>query len=120
MALVVSDRRELFENYGTFSEWPHGQGRLSLHSFYVKAGQDAAGNVSLQRTFPSAAYERLNADCKSYLPEKLSVHESVLVSLEQGKLTSGVSGLIERFVALGTPERYGRPAIPAVNVQEAT
>lgn len=108
LSVVASHRQELFRDYGPFEDWPHAEGCLRLNPLYREERRDELGNLHLRRVFPSAWYEYENAEYryKQYLPETVSVEETVLVDLAQGKRTSEVERLIEQCVVVGMPERY--------------
>jgi hypothetical protein len=64
--------------------------------------------VHLRRVFLSTWYEQENAEYryKQFLPETVSVKETVLVDLARGERTPEVERLIEQCVVVGMPERY--------------
>ena len=108
VSVVASPRQEVFKDYGTLQDWPHAEGCLELNPLYTEEKHDRLGNVLLHRTFPTAWYEKDNAECKEYLPETVAISSSVLVDLERRKRTPQVERLIEQCVVLGMPERYRR------------
>jgi ubiquinone/menaquinone biosynthesis C-methylase UbiE/uncharacterized protein YbaR (Trm112 family) len=108
ISLVASHRQGLFTDYGLFDNWPHAYGKLELNPLYTEEQRDAVGNIHLRRVFPSAWYEQENVEYgfRDYLPETVTVRESVLLDLAQGNRTPEVQRLIEQCVAVGMPERY--------------
>jgi SAM-dependent methyltransferase/uncharacterized protein YbaR (Trm112 family) len=106
LSLVVSTDRTVFRNYGRFEDWPHATGRLAVNPLYAESGRDNLGNVNLRRIFPGSFYEAENAECKAYLPEAVSVHETVLSEIAQGRRTPQVDRLVEQCVVVGMPDRY--------------
>lgn len=106
LSVVASHRHEVFQDYGSFQDWPHAEGRLGLNPLYTEERRDGLGNLHLRRTFPTAWYEEHNAECKQYLPEAVSVDSKVLSHLAQGERTPEVEKLIEQCVVLGMPARY--------------
>src|SRR4029453_6531995 len=76
ISIVASHRPEALVDYGTFEDWPHAGGRLDLNPLYVKQNDNGNRNVTLRRRFPSPEYEKLNSECKSYLPEYVAVNKS--------------------------------------------
>jgi ubiquinone/menaquinone biosynthesis C-methylase UbiE len=109
LSVVASHQQNVFQDYGPFTDWPHAEGRLGLNPLYVEETRDGLGNVHLRRTFPSAFYEKENAEGKEYLPEAVTVHSAIVADLAQGKRTSEMEGLIEQCIILDIPERYRRP-----------
>ncbi len=106
LSAIASYRHEPFQEYGPFKEWPHAQGHLGLNPLYVQCKVSDTGTASLRRVFPSAWYERDNAECEQYLPERVDVAAGVLRDLERGQRTPDAERLAERFVALGMPKKY--------------
>jgi SAM-dependent methyltransferase len=108
LSIVASHRRELFQNYGSFEDWPHADGCLSLNPLYVEDGRDQLGNLRLRRVFPSAWYKEENAvyGHQHYLPETVSVKETALADLGHRKRSPDVDQLIEQCVVVGMPERF--------------
>jgi SAM-dependent methyltransferase len=115
LSLIASYRQELFKDYGTFTDWPHAQGRLSLNPLYMQLQKASPGKTSLRRTFPSQLWEEINPECKFYLPEELEINGETLTALKQGKRTEEMRNLIDKFVILATPERYGVPSLRIAN-----
>ncbi len=99
----------MLQDYGPFEEWPHAEGHLRLNPLYLEERRDSCGNVHLRREFPSTFYEQDHVEYKKYLPEVVEVHTEILANLAQGKRTPEVERLIDQFVVLGMPERYGEP-----------
>lgn len=102
--VVASYREEIFRDYGFFEDWPHAQGSLKLNPLYRRHEGDRS--VILRRTFPSKFYEE-NSECKSYLPEVVTVGTGALSDMLDGKRTPEVERLIEQSVILSIPDRYG-------------
>ena len=106
LSVVASHRQEVFQDYGSFDEWPHADGHLGLNPLYVEERHDSVEAVQLRRRFPSAFYIEEHAQCKEYLPEAVSVNSQVLADLAQGVRTPEMKRLIDQFVVLGMPARY--------------
>lgn len=105
LSLVASHNQEIFQDHGTFADWPHAQGRLGLNPLYV-AEEWSHDDVHLRRTFPSAFYESEHAQCKSYLPERMNVQATVIDHLVQGQRSAELERLIDQCVILAMPDRY--------------
>jgi SAM-dependent methyltransferase len=106
LSVVASQRQEVFQDYGVFTDWPHALGDLRLNPLYVEAERDRLGNVQAQRVFPAPFYERDNAECKDYLPERIQIASQALQDLAEGRRTPAVDRLIEQYVVLGMPRQY--------------
>jgi SAM-dependent methyltransferase/uncharacterized protein YbaR (Trm112 family) len=106
LSLIASHRQDVFQDHGPFEDWPHAEGWLGINPLYTAEQPDAVGNVRLRRTFPSAFYEEDHAECKDYLPERVTVPMSVWTNLIAGKRVPAMEGLIEQCVVLGMPPRY--------------
>lgn len=105
ISIVASRREEVFRDHGPFEVWPHGEGRLGLNPLYIEEGRTGT-MAQLRRAFPSAFYEEENQECKTYLPETAQVRAEGLEALRRGERTAEVESLVNRFVAVGMPERY--------------
>jgi hypothetical protein len=106
LSVVASHRKEAFQDYGSFEDWPHAEGRLMLNPLYREEGRDGFGNVHLRLTMPTAWYEQENGECRQYEPESVSINSRVLIDLANGQRTAELEKLIEQCVVLGMPERY--------------
>lgn len=104
LSMVASHRRDIFQDYGYFEDWPHGEGRLKLNPLLVTEGPQN-GNVHLRRRFPSTFYEEEHKQCKTYVPEELTIPLVTFNNLASGKRTLEIDKLIEQFVVIGSPER---------------
>jgi hypothetical protein len=101
LSVVASDREEMFQDYGTFKDWPHAKGRLGLNPMYVADPVDERGELFLSRRFPSAIYEAEHKECKAYLPERVKIHSSILDDLRHAKRTQDMESLIDRCICVG-------------------
>ena len=107
LSIVVSHRQEVFRDYGSFENWPHGEGRLTLNPLYrVEDRGDSHKDLRLHRRFPSDFYIDDHAQSKEYLPETVEVPSQVLADLGKGQRTPDVEKLVGQFVALGVPRGY--------------
>ena len=110
LSIIVADT---FEDYGGFSQWLHGEvGTLSLNPLFRLEGN------TLRRTFPSPWYEEDNDACKRYLPESVTISPDVLEDVWRGRRTPSVELLIDQFVVLGLPHRFGHPNAPVRQILE--
>jgi ubiquinone/menaquinone biosynthesis C-methylase UbiE/uncharacterized protein YbaR (Trm112 family) len=106
LSVVASHNTEIFQDYGSFAEWPHAEGRLGLNPLYVEEDMAAPQQARLHRRFPALAYEEENHECKRYLPETIGVSVKALKDIATGVLTPEIQQLIEQYVVLAMPERY--------------
>jgi SAM-dependent methyltransferase len=107
LSIVASHRQEVFRDYGSFENWPHGEGQLTLNPLYrVEKRGDSLKDVRLRRNFPSDFYTDDHAQSKEYLPETIEVPSQVLLDLGNGQRTPDVEKLVGQFVALGVPRGY--------------
>jgi SAM-dependent methyltransferase len=106
LSLVASHRRDVFQDYGPFEEWPHAGGRLGLNPLFLVEEREEFGNVRLRRTFPSAFYEEHHAECKDYMPETVKIPRDQWANLSDGERGPEVERLIEQCVLMGMPKRY--------------
>jgi SAM-dependent methyltransferase/uncharacterized protein YbaR (Trm112 family) len=106
LSLVVSHRNEVFEDYGLFQNWPHGEGVLGFNPLYTEHQRDCSGRICLRRVFPSTFYEQDHAECKAYLPEMIDLSLDVQEDLASGVRTPEIERLIERYVLMDIPKRY--------------
>lgn len=107
LSLVASRRQDIFQDYGSFKEWPHAQGPLGLNPLYRIEERPGAGeDVALRRIFPSDFYIEEHSESREYLPEIVSTRFQTLIDVKNGKRTSEIESLVEQFVVLGMPERY--------------
>jgi SAM-dependent methyltransferase len=106
LSIVATRNQDIFQDYGSFEDWPHAEGRLKLNPLFVTDGPQQNGHVSLRRKFPSAFYEEEHKQCKTYLPEELTIASTTFNDLASGKRTSEIDKLIEQLLVIGTPERY--------------
>jgi ubiquinone/menaquinone biosynthesis C-methylase UbiE len=106
LSVVISNRQEVFQDYGTFEDWPHAEGLLNLNPLYVVDGYKELGHVSLRRALPSVFYEQEHVECKAYLAESIQVPSEVYTNLEHGNRTPELDKLIAKCVVLGMPERF--------------
>jgi hypothetical protein len=106
LSVVATCRPGVLRDHGQFDDWPHAEGRLALNPLYQKDGQDSLGRTRLRHTFPSAWYEKEDADCRKYQPTTVSISPELLADLADGKRTPGIEELIEQCVVVGMPERF--------------
>jgi ubiquinone/menaquinone biosynthesis C-methylase UbiE len=112
LSLVASKRREIFQDHGSFEDWPHAEGCLRLNPLYtVEENGGQEGSVLLRLQFPGAWYEQDNAECKLYLPEKVRVSSEAFEDLSRGRRTPEIEALIGQCVVLGMPQRYASDTI---------
>src|SRR5262249_3192356 len=104
-SFVVPRREELFHDYGTFDNWPHATGNLTLNRLYTE-GERTAAKLSLKRSFPSRFYEQDHAQCKEYLPETVELTSQMLEDLARCKQTPDIERLIAKCVVLSMPEKF--------------
>jgi ubiquinone/menaquinone biosynthesis C-methylase UbiE len=107
LSLVASRRPEIFQEYGSFKDWPHIAGHMRLNPLYMEEKNNGSGKTHWRRVFPSTFFEEDHAESKLYLPETVELSVEVLTALAEGKRTPEMENLIERCVILGMPERYG-------------
>jgi SAM-dependent methyltransferase len=106
LSLVASRRKEMFEDYGVFDDWPHAEGRLALNPLYQRDGESEPGELRLRHIFPSSWYAKEDGQCRSYEPETVSISSDALVDLNRGNRTSAIEQLIARCIVIGLPERF--------------
>jgi SAM-dependent methyltransferase len=106
ISIVASKDEKLFRDYGELKEWCHEKGHLGLNPIY-KATPDLNNCMRLTRNFPSKFYQDENEECERYLPAEVAVRAEVLDDLRAGKRTREIEKLIEQFVVLDIPPRYG-------------
>ena len=111
LSLVASRRREIFQDYGPFDDWPHAEGHLRLNPLYAVEETAGDGSVCLKLQFPGAWYEQDNAKCKLYLPERVWVSSEAFTDLSRGRRTPEIETLISHCVILGMPQRYASETI---------
>jgi SAM-dependent methyltransferase len=112
LSLIASHRQEVFQDHGSFVDWPHAEGHLGLNPLYAMEEHDDLGTVCLRRQFPSVFYEEEHRQCKDYLPETVRIPASTWTNLVQGIRTGEIEELIDQCIVLGLPERYGPDAFP--------
>ncbi len=105
ISLVASPSPAAFRDYGPIGEWPHGLGRLGLNPLYRSIPR--AGGFTLQLELPTEWFEFENAECRSYMPERIDVDRGVLEDVAAQRRTPEVEALIRQCVVLGLPESYG-------------
>jgi SAM-dependent methyltransferase/uncharacterized protein YbaR (Trm112 family) len=105
ITFVASRSSAVFRDHGTFDEWPHGFGRLSLNPLY-RVREHARG-ATLALEFPTRWFEFENAECLTYMPERVDLDGTTLADLAAGRRTENVETLLSRCVALGLPQAYG-------------
>jgi SAM-dependent methyltransferase len=108
ISIVSSRRREVFRDYGAFGQWPHGLGRLAINPLYVERGRTASGEVELELVLPTEWYEFENADCRRYMPPRVTMTAADLDDIAAGRRTPRVEQWIGTSVVIGVPERYLR------------
>lgn len=108
LSIVSSRRRDVFRDYGPFGPWPHGYGRLAINPLYLERGRSASGEVELELVFPTEWYEFENADCRRYMPARVTIPAADLEDVAAGRRTPRVEELIRATVVVGVPERYLR------------
>ncbi len=106
ISIVASKHEKLFRDYGELKVWLHEKGDLGLNPLY-KATPDTDDCIRLTRNFPSKFYQDENKGCERYLPTEVVVRADVLDDLHAGKRTQEIEKLIEHFVVLDIPLRYG-------------
>src|SRR5579884_3467977 len=104
VSLVMTRDTKVFRDHGPFEAWPHASGRLHLNPLYQP--ERANGNIRLRRMFPSEHYEKENDECKTYLPESLTVAPALLDALRAGVPTDSIEELVKCCVALDMPDAY--------------
>lgn len=109
ITIVASRNPEVFANYGAFTEWPHSRGHLSINSLYRKREEATDGRIKAYRSFPSSEYETNHEESKSYLPEAVTFSEDLLN--DRTNHHEEMAKLIDQFVVLGMPEKYGHPPV---------
>jgi ubiquinone/menaquinone biosynthesis C-methylase UbiE len=107
-SIVASRQQDVFKDHGPLTNWPHAYGKLELNPLYVPEGSGSDGVTRFRRRYPSSWYEMENSGFKHerYLPEDVTINDTVLTDLKQGYRTPAVDRLIEQCVVLGVPERY--------------
>ena len=105
ISLVASRREELFQDYGTFDDWPHATGKLTFNRLYTESERTAA-KLCLKRSFPSSFYEQDHAQSKEYLPETVELTSQTLEDLAQERQTPDIERLIAKCVLLNMPEQF--------------
>src|SRR5262249_106913 len=93
-----------FEDYPTFSHWPHAEGKLHVNPLYSPERNDRG--MTLRRRFPSDWFEEDNSPSNEYLIESVDVSPGLFEDLATGRRTKEVDALIEQSIVLGFPERY--------------
>jgi len=106
LSLVASHRTEVFQDYGPFAQWPHGQGRLALNPLYTVTPDNGHDSFRLNRSYPSAFFKEEHAESAEYLPEHLETSAALFDDLEHGRITPEIESLIDRAVVLDIPERF--------------
>jgi SAM-dependent methyltransferase/uncharacterized protein YbaR (Trm112 family) len=106
LSILASHRTDVFKDYGSFEEWPHGQGHLSLNPLYEIGRVPHRDEIELLRRFPSDFYATDHAESKEYLPQSVKIPSQVLEDLNHNKRTADIDALIDRCVVLDVPERY--------------
>ena len=107
LSIVASNNPKIFQDYGSFEEWPHAEGHLELNPLYsVRKSRKPSGEVELDRVLPSELYAKDHAECQQYLPETITVPSGIMADMEHGRRTPEVLKLIDRFVVVDVPERY--------------
>jgi SAM-dependent methyltransferase/uncharacterized protein YbaR (Trm112 family) len=106
ISMVTSRDEGLFRNYGELQDWCHGKGRLGINPLY-EAKPDLNNRTRLTRTMPSKYYQEDNGECLRYLPEEVAVDAGVLNDLSTGTRTRDIEKLIDQFIVLDIPLRYG-------------
>jgi ubiquinone/menaquinone biosynthesis C-methylase UbiE/uncharacterized protein YbaR (Trm112 family) len=109
ITILASRDPEIFANYGAFTKWPHSRGPLAINPLYRKREEAADGKIKAVRCFPSSEYETNHAESKSYLPETITFSEDLLK--DRTNHCEEMAKLIDQFVLLGMPEKYGYPPI---------
>jgi SAM-dependent methyltransferase len=106
VSIVASRQKDALRDRGRFETPPHSHGRCGVNPLY-SVERRADGGAVLRRTFPSSFYAEDNAEAASYLPAEASISRDGLSALDEGRRTPEIERLIEQYVVLGLPERYG-------------
>jgi SAM-dependent methyltransferase len=106
LALVASDDPGLFADRAPYAEWPHGEGHLEINPLY-RVERAGGGDVTLRRVYPSPYYEQEHEEGGAYLPAAVSTTAEALAALGRDVRTPEVERLVDQFVALGMPPRWG-------------
>jgi hypothetical protein len=96
----------VLKDYGELQEWCHGKGQLGLNPLYETAPVPGDG-IRLTRRMPSRFYQDENRECERYLPAEAVLQAEVLDDLSAGRHTREIDRLIEQYVVLDIPSRYG-------------
>jgi SAM-dependent methyltransferase len=104
-AVLSADQSSLRE-YAPPADWPHSEGHLVLNPIYRMDDTSPSGEVTMRFEFPSEWYEFENAGYREYAPESAVVSREQLAALSSGQRSEAVRDLIDRFVAVGAPDRY--------------
>jgi SAM-dependent methyltransferase len=102
---LVASRGDVWQDHGTHAQ-PHGLGKLRINPLYHRTETGPEGTVSFELVFPSKWYEFENADCRGYMPARITLGRKVLVDIERGERTPEVDRAIRSCVVLGLPEHY--------------
>jgi SAM-dependent methyltransferase len=106
VSMVASHREAIFRDYGTFEDWPHARGHLTLNPLFVREATNGNGDMLLRRLYPSADFEKGHAESQRYLPETVRISAEACANLERGVRTMEIEPLIEQCVVLGMPRQY--------------
>ena len=112
ISFIVSNRADVFRDYGPQGEWPHGLGKLAINPLYVEQARRADGTAELALVFPTEWYEFENSDSRRYMPERVAASPADLDDVAHGRRTPRVEEWIRTSVVVGVPERYLRETGP--------
>jgi SAM-dependent methyltransferase/uncharacterized protein YbaR (Trm112 family) len=88
--------------------WPHAAGDLALNPMYVSTPM-IGGDLRLRFEFPSIHFAYENHGMLAYHPRTITVTRRQLEALSAQTESSELSKLVDSFVLLGMPRRFGRP-----------
>jgi hypothetical protein len=112
ISFIVTDRADVFRDYGPFGEWPHGLGRLAINPLYLERARHPNGEVELELVFPTEWYEFENSESRRYMPHNVTASAADLEDVARGRRTPRVEEWIRTSVVVGVPERYLRQRGP--------
>ena len=108
VALVASEDTAVFAERAPWREWPHGEGPLAINPLYRV--ERSGPEVTLRRAYPSVYYEQEHEEGRVYLPPAVSTTAEAVAAVGRGERTPEVERLVDAFVALGMPPRWGAAA----------
>lgn len=106
ITVVASKDEDLFRDHGDLQEWSHAKGHLGINPLY-QAGPPLNNYMRLTLKMPSQHWKEDNHECEVYLPAEVNIRMEVLDDLAAGRRTPEIETLIEQFVVMDIPTRYG-------------